>query len=293
MFEEKIDPEIISIKYKMQDLVHNYFKNNKKLDYLEFKIISDLDEIESLNFEVNTLKEILKQFQKFQKETCKRCQFKILQNIKILRNFTPNKPEHIRRKVDGRRNIKILLNNKRSLSPEIKELNTDENIGDISSISRDDDRISYISIGNNNIMTKKNEKLIKNNNEIKKNYNINNKARLYNINKNNNISKNKIKTIYENKKVLTPNKQLIKKRNFNKDKYRTIVKKENVSDNEVDKNKITKKSFNKKKLNNYSYKKNNNIKNNKIKNNKNEKIINKKNKSSDESSITENEKKKK
>jgi hypothetical protein len=73
MYEEKVDPEIISLKYKMQDLVHNYFKNNKKLDYLEYKLVTDIDQIESLNYEVNILKEILKQLQKLHKETCKRC----------------------------------------------------------------------------------------------------------------------------------------------------------------------------------------------------------------------------
>ena len=134
MYGEKIDPEMISIKYKMQDLVHNYFKKNKKLDYLEYKLITDIDEIESLNYEVKTLKEILKQLQKYHKEDCKKCQCKILQNIRTLRSTTPNIPEHIRRKVAGRRNVKALLNKKKSVSPKFKELDTDECIGSISSI---------------------------------------------------------------------------------------------------------------------------------------------------------------
>ena len=67
MNEEKIDLEIINQKFKIQDLVHNYFKNYKKFDYLEYKIVTDIDEIESLNYEVNTLKEILKELKKLQK----------------------------------------------------------------------------------------------------------------------------------------------------------------------------------------------------------------------------------
>ena len=132
----------------MQDLVHNYFKKNKKLDYLEYKIITDIDELHSLIYEVNTLKEIFKQLLKFNKESCKRCQYKILQNIKNIRSTTPNMPEHIRRKVAGRRNIRMLLNKKKSVSPKLKELNTNEFIGSISSISKDEDRLSFCSISN-------------------------------------------------------------------------------------------------------------------------------------------------
>ena len=55
---------MISKKYKIQDLVHNYFKKNKKLDYLEYKLITDIDELQSLNYEVNILKEIFKKIVK-------------------------------------------------------------------------------------------------------------------------------------------------------------------------------------------------------------------------------------
>ena len=174
MYEEKIDPEIISLKYKMQDLVHNYFKNNKKLDYLEYKLVTDIDQIESLNYEVNILKEILKQLQKLHKETCKRCQYKILQNIKNIRSYTPSMPGHIHRKVAGRKNVKLLLNHKKSISPEMKEFDTNENIGDISSISRDGERISYYSISNKNLVPKKRKKLNKTENISSNNNNINN-----------------------------------------------------------------------------------------------------------------------
>ena len=294
MYEEKIDPEIISLKYKMQDLVHNYFKNNKKLDYLEYKLVTDIDQIESLNYEVNILKEILKQLQKLNKETCKRCQYKILQNIKNIRSYTPSMPGHIHRKVAGRKNVKLLLNHKKSISPEMKEFDTNENIGDISSISRDGERISYYSISNKNLVPKKRKKLNKTENISSNNNNINNNKYNFstvNRNKDSSISKNKNKRIFVNK-GLTPNKQLVKKRNYNiinKDKYKTISRTGNVSDNEFIEKKIIRKSNNKKPLtsnNRTNFKKNINIKN-KI-NNK----LDNRNKSLNKSDLSENGNKK-
>ena len=108
---DKINREIISRKYKMKDLIYNYFKKNKTLEYLEYKIISDLDQLELINYEANTLKEILKQLQKYYKEDCKRCRYKILLNINYLRSATPDIPGHNRRKIAGKRNVKLLLNN--------------------------------------------------------------------------------------------------------------------------------------------------------------------------------------
>ena len=247
MNEEKIDLEIINQKFKIQDLVHNYFKNYKIFDYLEYKIVTDIDEIESLNYEVNTLKEILKELKKLFKEKCRKCQYKILQNINHIRSSTPGLPEHVRRKVAGRKNVRILLNKKKSVSPRMKEIDINEKIGSISSISRDEERISFVSITNNNIIPSKNKKLNRSNinNNRSRLSNANKTTRLSNLNKSNECLINKKKY---NNKGLTPNKQLTNKRknNINKTKYQTISRKSNVSDDEYDKKRILKKEKEKK-----------------------------------------------
>ena len=58
MYNEGLDPELVSMKYRIQDLIVNYFKKSNKLDLLEYKFITDLDTLESLSYELNTQKEI-------------------------------------------------------------------------------------------------------------------------------------------------------------------------------------------------------------------------------------------
>ena len=99
MYDDGLDPELVSLKYRMQDLLVNYFKKSNRLEYLEYKFLTDIDTLESLTFEVNTQKEILKQLVKYNKESCKKCQFKILQNIKNIRSRTPTFLNHVREKL--------------------------------------------------------------------------------------------------------------------------------------------------------------------------------------------------
>ena len=70
MYNEGLDPELVSLKYRIQDMIVNYFNKSNKLDLLEYKFITDLDTLETLSFELNTQKEILKQLNKYHKETC-------------------------------------------------------------------------------------------------------------------------------------------------------------------------------------------------------------------------------
>ena len=119
MYNEGLDPDLVSMKYRMQDLVVNYFRKTNNLDLLEYKFITDLDELESLSYELNIQKEILKQLNKYHKETCKKCQFKILKTIKNIRSVTPTFPGHVRRKVAEKKNIKYPTY-KKSVSPKLR-----------------------------------------------------------------------------------------------------------------------------------------------------------------------------
>ena len=67
MYNEGLDPELVSLKYRIQDMIVNYFNKSNKLDLLEYKFITDLDTLETLSFELNTQKEILKQLNKYHK----------------------------------------------------------------------------------------------------------------------------------------------------------------------------------------------------------------------------------
>ena len=58
MYNEGLDAELVSMKYRIQDLIVNYFRKTNKLDLLEYKFFTDLDTLESLSYELNTQKEI-------------------------------------------------------------------------------------------------------------------------------------------------------------------------------------------------------------------------------------------
>ena len=238
MYNEGLDPELVSMKYRIQDLIVNYFKKSNKLDLLEYKFITDLDTLESLSYELNTQKEILKQLNKYHKETCKKCQFKILQTIKNIRSVTPNFPSHVRRKVAGRKNIRQMMN-KKSVSPKFRELKMNENekFGNISSILKDDDKTSFYSTSNNNLVP------------TQKKRNMGNK-RIYN---------GKVKNNGGNRK-LTPdsNSKLSNRRNYN---YNSI-RKSNLSSDKYKAN-----NLNKKEIRNKALSKDSNIKRQNIGNN--------------------------
>ena len=172
MYNGELDVELVSMKYRMQDLIVNYFKRTNILDTLEYKFITDLDSLELLSFELNTQKEILKQLNKYYKENCKKCQFKILQTIKQIRSVTPNNLTHVRRKVAIKKNIKYKMN-KKSVSP----INRNEKIDDISSILKDEDRTSFYSNSNNIIQGQK--RFNKKRNINLRNNKVNNKNNIY------------------------------------------------------------------------------------------------------------------
>ena len=286
MYNEGLDPELVSLKYRIQDMIVNYFNKSNKLDLLEYKFITDLDTLETLSFELNTQKEILKQLNKYHKETCKKCQFKILQTIKNIRSATPTPPSRVRRKVPQRKNMKYATN-KKSVSPKFRELkiNQNQNIDDISSIIKDDDRTSFYSTSNNNIIQAQKQK--------QKNYLVNKDKRMKKTIGNNNINKiNKNNNIYgkNNNRKLTPDKYNVYKNgtnidknnnnlhsrtksNLSEDKYNNINPKKKINQKisnskspiNKDKNK-SKTKFNNVKSKNNTNKPNLNISNNKIKN---------------------------
>ena len=198
MYNGELDVELVSMKYRMQDLIVNYFKRTNILDTLEYKFITDLDSLELLSFELNTQKEILKQLNKYYKENCKKCQFKILQTIKQIRSVTPNNLTHVRRKVANKKNIKYKMN-KKSVSP----INRNEKIDDISSILKDEDRNSFYSNSNNNLSP------------AQKKRNLFNKKRNINL-QNNKINKNNIYRQGKNKYL---NRKMTPDRNKNNKNY--------------------------------------------------------------------------
>ena len=265
MFNEILDPELVSLKYRIQDMIVNYFKKTNKLDLLEYKFTTDLDSLESLSYEINTQKEILKQLNKYYKETCKKCQFKILQTIKNIRSVTPSAPSHVRRRVAIKKNVKY-TNNKKSVSPTFRELkiNENQNIDDISSIIKDD-RTSFYSTSNNNIIQaqKQKQKNLGNKNKHMNKIIGNNNINIKRINKNNNKEMNRKLTpdrfnINKNKNLIRNNNIINKKNNLNlsEDKYNN------------------KKKINQKDINKTKTKFNNNIK---TKNNSNKSGISKDN----------------
>ena len=243
MYNEGLDAELVSMKYRIQDLIVNYFKKSNKLDLLEYKFITDLDTLESLSYELNTQKEILKQLNKYHKETCKKCQFKILQTIKNIRSVTPNFPSHVRRKVAGRKNIRQMMN-KKSVSPKFRELKMNENekFGNISSILKDDDRTSFYSTSNNNLMQtqKKRNKMHKRiyngkgkNNGVNRkltpdsNYKLYNRNFYnYNYNRKSNVSNDKYKTNNLDKKLMR-SKALSRDSNIKKQNVGNNIKRKN------------------------------------------------------------------
>ena len=211
MYNEGLDQDLVSKKFRIQDLVVNYFQKSYILDKLEYKFITDLDTLEELSYELNTQKEILKQLNKYHKETCKKCQFKILQTIKNIRSITPDYPSHVRRKVAVKKNIKYTMNEK-SVSPKFRELkmNQNENIDNISAILNDD-RTSFYSNSNNNIIQKQKPR-----NLVNKNKKINKNGMTNNINK---INKN---STYEKKKNKIGNRKLTPDINNNNKNYNKI-----------------------------------------------------------------------
>ena len=169
MCDDEIDHELVSRKYKIKDKIHKYFKKNKILDLLEYKFTTDLDELDSLKYQANALKDILKYLKILQNEACNKCRCKILQKIKAI---TPQKRKPIRRKVVGGRNIKEVL--KKSISPKKLKMNINECIDDISSIAKNDDKsCSFCSISNKHLLSntksKKTNKIIGKTNFYKSN----------------------------------------------------------------------------------------------------------------------------
>lgn len=250
MYNEGLDPELVSIKYRIQDLIVNYFKKSNKLDLLEYKFITDLDTLESLSYELNTQKEILKQLNKYHKETCKKCQFKILQTIKNIRSVTPNFPSHVRRKVAGRKNIRQMMN-KKSVSPKYRELKMNENekFGNISSILKDDDKTSFYSTSNNNLVPTQKKRNMGNkriyngkvkNNGVNRKLTPDSNSKLYNRrNYNyNNIRKNNISS--DKYKANNLNKKEIRNKALSKD---SNIKRQNIGNNIKRKNNYEKTSF--------------------------------------------------